>query len=139
MVARNVARQPDVTLDAHDRVLVVEDDDGMREAIQMLLHVAGVPCVAYESAEALLSGGAIDASVCVVSDVKLPAMSGLELRAALRSRGPLPPVIVITAHDSPAMRREATRLGAAAYLAKPFSGAALLAAVDTVLHPRASP
>ena len=116
------------------RVLVVEDDDGMREAIETLLDIAGIESAAFASAEALLADGAIGASVCIISDLKLPGMSGLQLLAALRARGPHPPVIVITAHDSPAVRHEAERLGAAAYLAKPFAGRELLAAIESVNH-----
>ena len=60
-------------------VIVVEDDEGMREAIESLLDVAGFATVAYGSAEALLAGGEVAGALCVVSDLKLPAMSGLEL------------------------------------------------------------
>jgi len=116
------------------RVLVAEDDDGMREAIETLLEAAGIDCAAYPSAEALLAGGAVDASVCVISDLKLPAMSGLDLLASLRARGPRPAVVLITAHDSPSTRAQAGRLGAAAYLAKPFSGGALLAAIENAVN-----
>jgi len=117
------------------KVLVVEDDDGMREAIESLLDAAGIESTAYASAEALLAGGAIEDALCVISDLKLPAMSGLELLAELRARGTLPPVIVITAHDAPSVRTDAVRLGAAAYLAKPFIGSALLAAIENVTSP----
>jgi len=113
-------------------VLVVEDDEGMREAIETLLDAAGMSATAYESAEALLDGGAVDDALCVITDVKLPAMSGLELLAHLRARDAHPPVIVITAHDSPGMRKEVTRLGAAAFLPKPFVGNALLTAIKNV-------
>jgi FixJ family two-component response regulator len=117
------------------RVLVVEDDEGMREAIETLLRAAGIECAAYASAEALLSDSAVQAPVCVVSDLKLPAMSGFDLLAALRARGPRPAVNLNTAHDTPSVRDEAQRLGAAAYLAKPFSGGALLAAIESVIKP----
>ena len=114
------------------RVLVVDDDDGMREAIESLLDAAGFETTAYASAEALLAGGAIERATCIVSDLKLPAMSGLELLTKLRARGACPPVIVITAHDAPNVRAEAKRRGAVAYLAKPFVGSALLDAIESV-------
>jgi two-component system, LuxR family, response regulator FixJ len=112
---------------------VVEDDASMREAIERLLRTAGIGCSCYVSAEALLEAGAASTASCVVSDQKLPAMSGLELLAALRSRGVCAPLILITAHDSPAMRERATREGAQAYLAKPFRGTALIAAVSAAI------
>jgi len=107
----------------------------MREAIQRLLHTAGIGCAAYASAEALLAGGAHEGAACVVSDLKLPGMSGLELLAELRARGRWLPLILITAHDAPGLREEAARRGAVAYLAKPFRGTALLDAVKAVIEP----
>jgi FixJ family two-component response regulator len=123
---------------SHGKVLVVEDDDSMREAIESLLDAAGVDSVMYASAEALLAdGGSAYAAACVVSDLKLPGMSGLELLRELRSRGTRPPVILITGHDSQALRAEATRQGAVAYLAKPFLGSALLTAISNATTPLA--
>jgi len=113
-------------------VLVVEDDEGMREAIETLLDAAGMSATAYGSAEALLADDAVGDALCVITDVKLPAMSGLELLTHLRTRNPHTRVIVITAHDSPGMRKEVARLGAAAYLPKPFEGNALLLAIKDV-------
>ena len=115
------------------RVLVVEDDDSMREAIETLLEAAGIQSALYETAEALLANGASAGATCIVSDLKLPGMSGLELLAELRARGGWPPVILITAHDSGALRAEAKRQGVAAYLAKPFLGSALLDAIRSAV------
>ena len=114
------------------RVLVVDDDESMREAIESLLDEAGFETTVYQSAEALLAADGIEGATCIVSDLKLPSMSGLELLTTLRARGARPPVIVITAHDAPGMCDEAVRLGAAAYLPKPFGGSALLAAIQGV-------
>ena len=114
------------------RVLVVDDDEGMREALTHLLDAAGFQSVAYASAEALLADGALDGTLCIISDIRLPAMSGLDLLAELRARGICIPVIAITAHDEPGVRGEAKRRGAATYLAKPFHGSALLAAIEDV-------
>jgi two-component system response regulator FixJ len=119
-----------MAMGAGRRVLVVDDDEGMREAIESLLDAAGFETATYASAEALLAGGAVEGATCVISDLKLPSMSGLELLTELRARGAGPPVIVITAHDAPGVCNEAVRLGAAAYLAKPFLGSALLAAIE---------
>jgi len=115
-------------------VLVVEDDDSMREAIERLLGAAGFGCTAYASADALLAGGVDDGSACVISDLRLPGISGLELLFALRERDIRLPFILITAHDSPGLRQKAMRCGAAAYLAKPFRGTRLLEAVKLAIE-----
>ena len=115
------------------KILVVEDDEGMREAIESLLDAAGIASVSYASAEALLDSGAVGGAACVVTDLKLQGMSGLQLLDALNLHGPHPPVILITAHDSPAVRSEAASHGAAAFLAKPFLGSALLAAIHSAI------
>jgi FixJ family two-component response regulator len=117
------------------RVLVVDDDEGMREALRNLLDAAGFDATAFASAEALLQDGIIDGAVCLISDIRLPSMSGLGMIAALRARGEQIPVIAITAHDEPGVRDDAMRGGAAAYLAKPFLGTALLAAIERVAIP----
>ena len=116
-------------------VLIVDDDDSMREAIERLLNVAGFDTAAYTSAEALLAGGAVERALCIISDIKLPSMSGLDLLTELGVRGARPPVIVTTAYDAPGVRDEAERRGAAAYFAKPFLGTELLAAIDRVAGP----
>lgn len=119
-------------------ILVVDDDDSMREALERLLRAADFETVAYASAEALLAAGAGAGAACIVSDYKLPAMSGLELLSELRTRGGWPPVVLVTAHDSAEVRDEARRRGADGYLAKPFAGKALLAAIDRATDPGAS-
>jgi FixJ family two-component response regulator len=124
---------------AQGKVLVVEDDEGMREAIETLLDAAGIESACYPSAEALLAGSAVEDALCIISDIKLPAMSGLDLLTELRARRQSPPVIVISAHDSASVRADAARHGAAAYLAKPFLGTALLAAIDDVTNSARTP
>ena len=112
--------------------MVVEDDSSLRDALERLLQAAGFEAGTYASAEALLAnGGAADAA-CVVSDLKLPARSGLELLDEMRVRGWQSPLILITAHDEPGLHAEAARHGVAAYLAKPFRGTALLDAIAEV-------
>ena len=116
-------------------VLVVEDNKGMREAIDNLLDAAGYSGIAYASADALIAGGRVEDGLCVVSDIKLPGMSGFDLVTELRERGTLTPVVLIAANGGAAARRKAKRRGAAAYLEKPFAGSALLAAVESVAGP----
>ncbi|MDS4027310.1 MAG: response regulator [Candidatus Contendobacter sp.] len=115
------------------KILVVEDDDSLRPALERLLNAAGWRTVTYASAEALLADAAAGDAACVVCDLKLPGMSGFDLLAARRTPGGRPPVILITAYDAPGLSEEAARRGAAAYLAKPFRGTALLEAIDTAI------
>jgi FixJ family two-component response regulator len=114
-------------------VLVVEDYASMRDAIGRLLKEAGYECIAFPSADALLAHGPGCGAVCVVSDLKMPGMTGFELLSELRRRGGFPPAILMTAHDAPGVREEAMRRGAAAYLVKPFQSAQLMVAIDEVI------
>jgi FixJ family two-component response regulator len=116
-------------MDRGKRVLVVEDDDSMRVATQRLLNAAGFATAAYASAEELLADGLCEDDACVVSVLVLPGRSGLDLLRGLRASGWLIPLILITAHDTPRARQEAADSGVTAYLAKPFLGSALVAAV----------
>jgi FixJ family two-component response regulator len=117
---------------ASSTILVVEDDDSMREAIATLLSLSGYRTLLFASAEAMLAEDAIDRPLCVVSDLNLPAMSGLDLLIELRRRSWPTPVIIITAFDSPSTRQEAMRRGAVAYMAKPFPSSALLTAIHKI-------
>lgn len=116
-------------------VLVIEDDDSVRRATERLLNSAGVSTATYVSAEALLTVGPAEGDACVVSDLRLPGLSGLELLAELRRRGCVCPLILITAYDSASVREEAERSGVAAYVAKPFYAAQLLAAIRAAIEP----
>ena len=118
------------------KVFVVEDDDSMREAVTRLLAAAGFEPIAFTSAEALLVRGAGEGAVCVVSDLRLPLMSGLDLLAELRARGATMPLVLITGHDAPGLCEDALRRGAAGYLAKPFPGTTLLKVVQAVIARR---
>lgn len=117
------------------KVLIVEDDDSMRQAIERLLNVASFATAVYRTAEELLAAGPVAGDACVVSDLKLPGMSGLELLTELHARGWQRPMILITAHDSPGVRKEAAQSGVAAFLAKPFPGNELVAAVRAAVGP----
>jgi two-component system, LuxR family, response regulator FixJ len=110
-------------------VLVVDDDESMRDAIHSLLDETGFANATYTSAEALLASGRIAEAFCLISDFRLPSMSGLDLLIELRRRRIQLPTIVITGHDAPGLAEEAAVCGAVAYFVKPFSGVALLTAL----------
>jgi FixJ family two-component response regulator len=120
-------------------ILVVEDDESVRESINGLLRAAGFSAKAYPSAESLLAEGTGEGTLCVISDINLPAMSGLDLLNELRRQGSETPVIIITAFDSESNRQTALNRGAAAYLAKPFTRHVLLSAINAVHGPSIRP
>jgi FixJ family two-component response regulator len=115
-------------------VLVVEENEGMRHAIDKLLDAAGFSGITYPNAEGLIAGMRVDDAVCVISDVRLPTASGFDLLSRLRALNFGTPVILISAKDTAAYRNKARRAGAAAYLAKPFPGNELIAAVERVVR-----
>ena len=120
-------------------VLIVEDDASMRRSMERLLGTAGFVVLGYMSAEALLAAGIPGDIACVISDLRLPGISGLELMAELRVRGFEAPLILITAYDVPGRCAEAVRCGAAAYLVKPFHGLALLDVLREVIGSGSAP
>ena len=114
--------------DQHQSIVVVEDDAGMSRAIQRLLRAAGFQSTSFASAEELLKTDAVDSAACLVLDIHLPGLSGLELARLLVTSGRAKPVIFITGHDETSLRDEAQRLGCA-YFRKPFKGKELLEAI----------
>jgi len=111
------------------KIVIVEDDPSVRQAIKRILHAAGHNAKWYESAEAVVDMEGVMTADCLILDIELPGMSGLELYRSLIRSGLKTPAIFVTAHDGQNMRDEAERLGAANYLTKPFSGRSLLTAV----------
>ena len=112
----------------------------MREAIETLLEVSGFRTIPYGPPEAMLATEAGAPPFCIISDLNLPSMSGLGLLSELRRRDWQMPFSsnIITAYDSEASRAEAMRLGALAYLAKPFPSSALLTAMNGIAGRRAA-
>jgi len=107
-------------------VATVDDDRRVRESVQSVLESAGYDAVVFESGEAFLDSGALSEVACVVADVRLPGIDGLELQRRVRRERPSVPIIFITAHDDDDVRRRALRDGAAAFMLKPFDGDELL-------------
>src|SRR5262245_29044391 len=113
-------------------VVLVEDDHGMRRALQRVLEASGFAAEPFASAEALLATDAASRALCIVLDIHLPGMSGLALRQHLVDMGMHVPIIFITAQDSATLRRKATARPAD-YLVKPCPAEALVAAVNRAL------
>src|ERR1700689_4714271 len=106
-------------------VAIVDDDDLMRSALKGLLKSVGLPAQAFASAEDFLKSGQQNEVGCLVADIRMPGMSGLELQAKLNADQCRIPTIFITAHGDEKMRMQALRAGAVEFMAKPFDDEAL--------------
>lgn len=121
----------------HDRVVIlVEDDESLRDALMRVMRVAGLEARAYGSAEALLAERAQHRVDCLVVDLNLPALSGLDLVDVLRQCGVTAPAVAISARDEPRVREEVQRRGVERFLAKPFLGSTLVGTVNELLGSR---
>ena len=114
-------------------VHVIDDDEAMRDSLAFLLRSANIPVRTHESAVAFLAALAGVRSGCIVTDVRMPEIDGLELLRRLKQLGVHLPVIVITGHGDVPLAVEAMRVGAADFLEKPFDDDVLLAAVRSAL------
>jgi FixJ family two-component response regulator len=114
-------------------VAVVEDDGSYRIALQRLLKSAGLPVRLFASAEEFLNSGEQHETGCLIADIRMPGMSGLDLQAKLNAENCTIPTIFITAHGDEKMRLQAMRGGAVKFLAKPFDAGVLLESVRVAL------
>lgn len=114
-------------------VAVVDDDESVRESLPDLLREFGFAVQAYTSAETFLASGNAAQTDCLILDIAMPGMSGLDLQRTLQQRGYAIPIIFITAHDDVICRPKLIRQGAVDCLPKPFSEAALLRALSAAL------
>jgi FixJ family two-component response regulator len=115
-------------------VAIVDDDDLMRSALQGMLKSVGLPSQAFASAEEFLQSGEQHQTACLIADIRMPGMSGLELQAKLNAEHCRIPTIFITAHGDTKMRMQALRAGAVEFLAKPFDDESLLSSVRAAVE-----
>ena len=115
-------------------VVGVDDDVRIRESIARLAKSAGYTAVMFSSAEALLASGALEGAGCLISDVRMPGIDGLELQRRVRVESPGLPVILISGHVDEQVRERALGSGAVAFLYKPFDGEELLRAIQRALE-----
>lgn len=120
------------------RVFLVEDDAAVRDSLRLLLDIAGYTPELFGSGEEFLDSVARPMVGCLITDVRLPGMSGLDLHAEIKQRGIALPVIFITGHADLPMAIAALRQGALDFLEKPIDDDALLASVRAALAPRES-
>jgi two-component system, LuxR family, response regulator FixJ len=119
---------------ARDAVVhLIDDDDGVRQAVAFLLTTSGFAVRVYESAPAFLGALPTVQSGCIVTDVRMPEMDGLELQRQLKLRGVGLPVIVITGHGDVPLAVEAMKAGAVDFIEKPFNDEKLLSAIRVAI------
>jgi FixJ family two-component response regulator len=114
-------------------VVVVDDDFRIRESLESLIESAGYEPVVFSSAEEFLQSGSLTAATCVITDVRMPGMDGIELQRRIRLERPDLPIIFISAHNRPEIQHKALDDGAVGFLYKPFNGADLLEVIQTAL------
>jgi FixJ family two-component response regulator len=115
------------------RIAVVDDDESVRQGLANLISSVGYEAELYASAEEFLARPEATEAACLVLDVRMPGMSGLELQRRLAAHIGAPPVIIITAHGDDEARTDALAAGAVAFLNKPFREEILLGAISSAL------
>ena len=114
-------------------VAIVDDDELIRDALQGLMRAAGFPSMAFASGEEFLNSGELERTACLIADIRMPGMSGLELQLELKKDHHRIPIIFITAQGDEKMRMQALRAGAVKFLTKPLDRGVLLDSVRTAL------
>jgi FixJ family two-component response regulator len=117
-------------------VAIVDDDESVQRALQDLIESDGLSTLCFGSAEQFLDYEAQNKAACLIADIRMPGMSGLELQAKLKAERCRIPIIFITAHGDAEMRILAMREGAVEFLSKPFDDSVLLTIVHAALDRR---
>ncbi|MGD0178685.1 MAG: response regulator [Terriglobales bacterium] len=114
------------TEEAPKLVAIVDDDELIRHSLNGLMKEAGFSTLAFTSAEEFLNSGELEHTACLIADIRMPGMSGLELQSKLNEGHYRIPIIFITAQGDERMRMQALRAGAVEFLTKPFDDDVLL-------------
>jgi two-component system, LuxR family, response regulator FixJ len=120
-------------------IAVVDDEEAIRDALSDLLLVMGYSCQAFDRAETFLAADAPGRFDCLITDIRMPGMSGLDLLQHLKAAGSTMPMIVVTSLNDPATQSRALASGAHAYLTKPVTDEVLLQSLKTALPGREIP
>src|ERR1700730_8617200 len=115
-------------------IAIVDDDRSVQTALQDLIESEGLSTLCFGSAEQFLDSGAQHKAACLIADIRMPGMSGLELQVKLKVDRCRLPIIFITAHGDAKMRSQAMRDGAVKFLTKPFDNAVLLETVHAAVE-----
>lgn len=120
-------------------IAIIDDDDNVRISLDSLLRAYGYTVHVFNSAEQFLASDAVATMDCLISDIQMPGLNGLQMYRQLLASGYCVPVIFITASDDPAPRAIAMALGACCYLAKPFESDNLINCIKSTLNPASKP
>jgi FixJ family two-component response regulator len=115
-------------------ISIVDDDKSVREAAKTLIKSLGYATETFASAEEFLESGRLCDTACLITDVQMPGMSGVDLQSHLSATGHCPPVIFVTAYPEASIRERALSAGAFGFLGKPFSEDSLIACLDRALE-----
>ena len=114
-------------------ISIIDDDESLRRAVVALVRSAGYEARGFGSAEEFLSCGAVPNFACIITDIQMPGLSGIELKQHLTASQCPVPVIMITARHDPSLESEANASGAACFLRKPFEADALIRCIERAL------
>jgi FixJ family two-component response regulator len=114
-------------------ISIVDDDESIRESTKGLVRSLGYQAVTFASAEEFLQSDSVNRTACLITDVQMPGLSGIDLQRGLIAQGVRMPTIFITAFPGEESRARAMKAGALGYLSKPFSEDSLLKCLDTAL------
>jgi FixJ family two-component response regulator len=115
-------------------ISVVDDDESARRSTTLLVESFGFQAAGFESADSLLKSGQLQETSCLIVDVQMPGMNGLQLQRHLAASGYKIPIIFITAHDDKESRQQAMQAGADAFLSKPFNDDLLLETIRATMQ-----
>lgn len=127
-------RQPPIRTESNPAVFIIDDDASVRRALERLLIVAGISSRSFGDAQEFLASGVDPEGACIVTDVKMPGLTGLELHRRLRQSGAHVNFIYVTAYDTEEARTQAKRYGAIAYFRKPVDNSALIDAIAWAMN-----
>ncbi len=116
------------------KIAIVDDDESVRVATASLVRSLGMSTMTFASAEEFLDSSEALAAQCLIADVQMPGMSGIELQTRLLQTGRRLPIIFITAFPEERIRERAQRCGAIGFLKKPFDGDVMIDCIDRALH-----
>lgn len=120
-------------------ISVIDDDESVRRTTKLLIESSGYQVAAFESAESLLSSGRLEDTSCLIVDLHMPGMNGLQLQNHLLSVGNRIPIIFISAYGESDSRRQALQAGAVAFLTKPFTDTELFRTIHLALRDEKDP